>query len=115
FLDGNGNGRRDVGEPLVLTDASGRYALTGLTPGTYTVAVAPQPNYTRTLPASPAAYTVTIAADGTTVGGKDSGETIAFPDLAVQNVTVTPAAAGPGQSVTITWSVANQGNVAAGG
>jgi hypothetical protein len=40
FLDGNGNGRFDLGEPWTIADQFGRYQLPGPGPGTYVV---PQP------------------------------------------------------------------------
>ncbi|MEO5915832.1 MAG: SdrD B-like domain-containing protein [Luteolibacter sp.] len=39
FVDLNANGIRDANEPFATTNASGVYNITGLTPGTYTVAV----------------------------------------------------------------------------
>lgn len=37
FADLNGNGIFDSGEPLAITDRNGDYALTGLTPGNYSI------------------------------------------------------------------------------
>ncbi|OYV03791.1 MAG: hypothetical protein CFE26_20305, partial [Verrucomicrobiales bacterium VVV1] len=39
FIDLNANGSRDANEPFATTNASGAYTISGLTPGTYTVAV----------------------------------------------------------------------------
>ncbi len=39
FVDFNANGLRDASEPFVTTNAAGAYNLTGLIPGTYTVAI----------------------------------------------------------------------------
>ncbi len=39
FIDFNSNGTRDANEPFATTNASGAYTISGLTPGTYTVAV----------------------------------------------------------------------------
>jgi RHS repeat-associated protein len=112
FLDANKNGRLDPGEESVITDASGHYAFNDLPPGTYTVAAVPQSGYTQTTPSS---YTVTITADGQAVTGKDFGEVRLLPDLAASGVAFSPASAGPGQPVTVTWQVANSGRGAAAG
>lgn len=114
FVDANGNGRRDAGEAMALTGPTGQYALTNLAPGAYTVAVAPQPGYNRTLPAT-GTYRVTIPAGGATVTGMDFGEVQPLPDLAATGVTVAPAAAAPGQAVTVGWTVTNGGSVPATG
>ena len=42
FADLNRNGRYDTGEPATATIAHGAYALTGLTPGTYSVGLVPE-------------------------------------------------------------------------
>ena len=113
YADTNGNGRLDPGEPVALTDASGHYALTGLTPGTYTVRVVPQAGYVQTTPA--VAATVSITTDGTTAGVTNFGEYLPHPDLAAAAVAFTPAAAAPGDAVTVTWTVTNHGTAAAAG
>jgi RHS repeat-associated protein len=113
YLDANGNGRLDPGEAYVLTDANGNFNLTDLTPGTCTVRIVPQPGNVQTTPAT--AYTVTIAADGTQVTGKNFGEQMQLPDLANATVAFSPMNAGPGQSTTVTWHVTNQGNGPASG
>jgi Tol biopolymer transport system component len=77
FADTNGNGTLDAGEPSALTDANGSYALTGLTPGTYTIRAVAQPGNVQTTPAS--SFSVTIAADGTQITGKNFGEEQLFP------------------------------------
>ncbi|MDB5307932.1 MAG: repeat-associated core domain protein [Gemmataceae bacterium] len=115
FLDANGNGALDPGEASVMTDAAGRFAFTGLAPGTYRVAVVPQPGYVRTLPATSATYSVTVAADGQALTGKDFGEALPLPDLSTSGVSVSPTSGAPGQSATIAWTVKNQGNAAAAG
>src|SRR5262249_47206090 len=115
YLDTDGNGKLDPGEPFVLTDSTGHYSFTGLTPGTYTVAIMPQPAYQETGPASPGTYSVTITTDGTAVTGKDFGELLPLPDLSTSGVTFSPASAAPGQAVTVSWTGTNQGTAAATG
>ena len=39
FLDANGNGVLDPGEPSALTGAAGAYSFTGIVPGTYTLSL----------------------------------------------------------------------------
>jgi YD repeat-containing protein len=110
YLDSNNNGVPDVGEPEVVTDGQGNYDFRNLTSGTYTVRIVPEAGYTQTLPVSPQSYSVTIAADGTAITGKDFGEFLPLPDLAASNVTFNPTSAVASQTATISWTVSNQGN-----
>ncbi|QOV89027.1 SdrD B-like domain-containing protein [Humisphaera borealis] len=66
YLDVNGNGQRDNGELSTLTDATGAYGFTNVTPGTYKVREAVPAGWVQTT-ANPAAVNVT--ATGTVVGG----------------------------------------------
>lgn len=52
FLDNNGNGVLDEGEPSTTTDESGRYTFTDLAAGTYTVSQVLPLGWSNTLPAS---------------------------------------------------------------
>ena len=113
FLDLHGTGQITPDDPYVVTDSTGHYAFTGLSPGTYTVAVVPQAGYQQTTPAS--TYTVTFTADGTAITGKDFGEEYPLPGLTTSAVSFTPSSGAPGQAVTVTWNVTNQGNSAAAG
>jgi hypothetical protein len=65
YLDKNNNGHFDTGEKSLLTDASGNYSFTSLTPGTYYVREVTPAGYRRTTSSSK--YTVTLAngANGT--------------------------------------------------
>jgi len=48
YLDLNGNGALDTGEPSQVTDASGNYSFTNLTPGTYKVREVAQSGWLQT-------------------------------------------------------------------
>lgn len=52
FLDLNGNGALNEGEPTAITDADGVYAFSGVTPGTYRVAEVAQAGWLRSTPAN---------------------------------------------------------------
>ncbi len=52
FLDQNGNGRCDAGEPTTTTDADGQYAFTNLPPSAYRIAEAAETGWTRAFPSS---------------------------------------------------------------
>ena len=115
YLDANGNGSLDTGETSVVTDSSGNYALHGLAAGSYTVAIAPQANFSETHPAAPGTYAVTLATDTSTATGKNFGEHQVFADLKNQSVTLQPTSIVAGQSVNVSWSVKNQGQASATG
>jgi hypothetical protein len=52
YLDLNNNGRREAAEPSATTNANGEYALSNLSPGTYTVAEVQQKCWKPTFPGS---------------------------------------------------------------
>ena len=58
YLDNNGNGQLDAGEPTSITDARGIYTFDHLLAGTHTVAVVPRAGWGMTKPGS---ATVTLA------------------------------------------------------
>ena len=53
YVDLNENGRFDDGEPDAITDAEGNYTISGLLPGTYTVAQVTQSGWEQTYPVEP--------------------------------------------------------------
>ena len=50
YLDTNGDGHWDTGEPYAMTDANGNYTITGVTPGTYSVQEALPSGWEQTSP-----------------------------------------------------------------
>ncbi len=69
FIDQNGNGQRDNGEPTAVTGSDGTYSLGDLDPGTYTVGEVQKDGFEQTFPSGPASEQV-FAADFTD-GAKD--------------------------------------------
>lgn len=108
FLDTIANGTLDPGEPNVMTDPTGNYTFSGLSPGTYTVAEVLQGGFRETLPDAPGTYSVTVAASEQ-ISGKDFGNQPLLPDLTVQSNLVLPASGTSGRNVTVQWTVANGG------
>jgi Ca2+-binding RTX toxin-like protein len=83
FLDANGNGQLDAGEPTTTTLAdnpatpaneAGTYVFTNVPPGTYTVLEVLPNGYVQTFPANNGGHTITVVA-GQTIGGRDFGNT----------------------------------------
>ena len=72
YIDINNDNLFDKGDAYTQTDASGDYRFADLTPGTYTVRLAPQSNYTQTAPAA-GSFTLTLSA-GQTTSHKNFGE-----------------------------------------
>ena len=64
YLDLNGNGQRDTGEPSDLTDANGNYVIGNVDPGTYTVAEVQQAGWNHTFP-SAGVHVVTVSSGQT--------------------------------------------------
>jgi hypothetical protein len=64
YLDLNGNGRRDPGEPYDVTDERGRYGISNVRPGSFTVRMSPPTGsrYRCTYPAGGCAAEVTLRA-----------------------------------------------------
>jgi hypothetical protein len=99
-------------EPTATTAADGSYSFQGLTAGTYDVRVALSGADSQTAPAGGAAQTVT-AADGKDVTGVNFGVKAA-PDLTLTAFHVITPATAWGQSVTIGYTIANNGDGPAG-
>ena len=86
FIDANNNGQLDAGETSVTTANNGKFILSQLLAGTYTVREVLPSGWRQTNPGSNAAFVVTIS----------TGQTIAGKDFKVVNDgTVTPPPAPP--------------------
>ena len=68
YIDQNGNGAPDPGEPSAVTDAGGNFAIPGLAPGQYTVRLAARPGYP---PVSPTTLTAVLTPAAPTATGND--------------------------------------------
>ncbi|RPI21965.1 MAG: hypothetical protein EHM61_23465 [Acidobacteria bacterium] len=77
FLDANSNGQLDSGEKTAVSDEDGKYALTEMTPGSYTLREVQKPGWRQTVPTS-GTYSVTITT-GQKVTDRDFGNYILFP------------------------------------
>jgi hypothetical protein len=71
FLDLNGNGQPDPGEPSAVTDSTGSYLLSGVTPGNYTLQVQTLPGDVPTAPTG-CTYSLSVAG-GTDLAGQNFG------------------------------------------
>lgn len=64
YIDANGNGQPDAGEPTDVTDATGHYEIGGLTPGTYSIAQVTENGWVQSWPAGPdPSQSVTLTAE----------------------------------------------------
>ena len=61
YLDENGNGQHNPGEPTTQTNTLGQYVFTNLTPGTHVVREVPQTGW---LPTSPSTGNHTLSLGG---------------------------------------------------
>ncbi len=123
FVDLNNNRKRDVGEKFAITDANGDYAITGLRPGTYTIAEKVKPGWEQIFPTEDGAEALIgntvagIGTDGTLVHnsvvealGPDAGGLLAAGDEGPIEFVVGdkwPQPGGLGKTVTITYSFSN--------
>jgi protocatechuate 3,4-dioxygenase beta subunit len=76
YLDLNNSGTLDSGDVQTVTNSSGAYQFTGLTPGTYSLREVVPNGWRQTAPSSNGAYSVTVT----------SGITTAVPDFGVQQL-----------------------------
>jgi hypothetical protein len=72
FADANGNGVLDDGEATAVTNQRGRYALTGMDPGSYQIRVVQQDGYRRISPG--AGYRQVTLSAGEVVEARNFGE-----------------------------------------
>jgi len=91
FLDLMGDGKLDPGDPITNTDAFGYYTFTGLTPGAYTVRIAPYPGNLATSPAG-GGRTVTVTVSGGQLG--TAGPLGFLPSSTLLPVTFNPTPFG---------------------
>jgi hypothetical protein len=66
YLDTNGNGQRDAGEPAAGTGASGAYQFNNVRPGVYAVREVMKPGWQQTYPGSLGMHLVVVAPGRTT-------------------------------------------------
>jgi uncharacterized repeat protein (TIGR01451 family) len=94
YVDYNGNGVLDAGEPAGTSHADGTWAISGIKPGGYPVREVSDPGYTCTAPASTCRYDVTFTGGQTAAVG-------AFGNHPNPSQQTAPAQAGqaPGQAV----------------
>jgi protocatechuate 3,4-dioxygenase beta subunit len=71
YIDADGSGEHEAGEPETTTGADGSYSFTGLAPGTYAVREVAQDGWSCSYP-SPCSWEVTVAS-GADAGGRDFG------------------------------------------
>jgi hypothetical protein len=100
YLDLRGDGRLDPGDPTTQTDANGNYTFPGLVPGAYTVGVA------GVAAGADPTRSVTVITAQTTVANLSVK---AAPDLVGTSFQVAGGFATFGQTVTVNYTIANNG------
>ncbi|HQU43746.1 MAG TPA: SdrD B-like domain-containing protein, partial [Pirellulales bacterium] len=98
FLNNDGTGVPDSGNPSTTTDSSGNYSFTGLAAGNYTVMEVIPPNNGITLTTKVQA--ISLAAGGTT-SGDNIGNALTSTILPIQVSTTDPAAASDANTTYI--------------
>jgi hypothetical protein len=73
YLDYDGNGVLDAGEPTAVSSPSGGYAITGVRPGSYSLRQVAQGGWRCTAPLG-CAYSVITVTSGATLAGNDFGD-----------------------------------------
>jgi VCBS repeat-containing protein len=115
FLDGNGNGGVDSGEPTAVSASNGYYAFADVTPGTYTVREVVQSGWRQTYPSAGRPYTVTLSAGQSMLylsfGNQQVAATVATGSISGY-VWNDPNANGwdAGETVLSGWTVFLDGN-----
>jgi hypothetical protein len=99
FIDANGNGALDVGEPSAFTGPDGTYAIAGVGPGLHRLVEQPRRGYSQTAPIG-GAHMVS-STSGTDAGGLDFGNLR-------RSVTVAALDAGAAPSVIVRDANTNQ-------
>ncbi|MGF1493932.1 MAG: cadherin-like domain-containing protein [Microcoleaceae cyanobacterium] len=119
YLDLNDNGILDNGEPVEVTDESGEYEFTNLSPGSYIVREVVPEGSEQTFPigseiSSTDFYTVELSADQILEDINFGNSTP--PDLVIDSVTLSTAEIilgdGLDNTLEVSWTVSNQGGTA---
>jgi RHS repeat-associated protein len=108
YIDADGDGQFDEGERSVRTDLDGNYSLNGLAAGTYPVAFELPDGFTRTAPAAPGAYSVTLPTATSVVTDRTFSAAAADVDLNVTGV-ISPLTIAAGRPFEVSWIVRNLG------
>ncbi|MCA9260624.1 MAG: PD40 domain-containing protein, partial [Planctomycetales bacterium] len=103
FLDSNSNGRPDVGEPRVVTDAGGNYAFNNLGAGVYHFGALLPGGFEST---TPQIVAVSVADDNSKVNNQNFGGAASMADLSVSRVAAA-SAVDAGRAFTVTWRTSN--------
>ncbi|MDB5335032.1 MAG: repeat-associated core domain protein [Planctomycetaceae bacterium] len=108
YVDANLNGQRDGNELSTTTSSDGTYALSGLATGSYRVRVE-TPSADQILVPASGFHNVTLNSDDQIVVDQDFADHILRPDLVVSNIQV-PGTTLLGATISISWTVTNQGD-----
>lgn len=106
YVDYNGNGNLDQGEPSATSANDGSYTITGVKPGTYTLREVSQSQWNCTTP-SPCTYSVTLNGNAST--GNVFGNHQLKPSILLDKT--GPASAEAGSLVAYTINITNNGEL----